>query len=298
MQTINKKDLFRWCSIPCEKLSEHSPKIPYEIVTDSKKMGEKMARELVEEIKYHNEKNEPTRAIIPCGPSCWYEPFAKVVNSEKISLKKLIVFHMDECLDWQGNILPKNHPYNFRTTMEKVFYNPIKPELSVPQEQRFWLSPKIMEKVKEEISKAPIHITLGGWGQDGHIAYNQTRRDPYSILSIEELANSSIRIQNNNWDTVIALAQRTLGTAYQFSPPMSITLGVKECLGAKKVRVYSDTGHWKQTAFRVALFGHVTTEYPLTFLQKHPDAKITATKETAAHAISLHPEWDFFGDKD
>ena len=297
MQIINKRDLYHWCSIPYDKLSEHSPKIPYEIVADSKKMGEKMARELAEEIKYHNNKNEVTRAVIPCGPSCWYEPFARIVNTENISLKNLIVFHMDECLDWQGNVLPKNHPYNFHTIMEHVFYKPINPELSVPEEQRFWLTPQTMEQVRQEISKASIDITLGGWGQDGHIAYNQTRREPYSNISIEELANSSIRIQNNNWDTVIALAQRTLGTAYQFSPPMSITLGIKECLGAKKVRVYSDTGPWKQTAFRVALFGAVTTEYPITLLQKHPDAKIIGTKDTAIHAISLHPEWDFFGDK-
>ena len=298
MGTINRKELYKWCSIPWDKLNEYSPKVPFEVVRDSKEMGGKMARELIEEIKSHNKKNKPTRAIIPCGPSCWYEPFARIVNSENINLKNLIVFHMDECLDWQGNLLPKNHPYNFRTTMEQVFYNPIKPELSVPEENRFWLTPETMEKVREEISKAPIDITLGGWGQDGHIAYNQTRREPYSNLSIEELANSSIRIQNNNWDTALALAQRVLGTAYQFSPPMSITVGVKECLSAKKVRLYSDTGPWKQTAFRVALFGPVTSEYPLTLLQKHADAKITATRDTAAHAISLHPEWDFFGDKD
>ena len=176
--------------------------------------------------------------------------------------------------------------------MERVFYGPIKPELSVPEEKRFWLTPRSMETVAMEIQKAPVDITLGGWGQDGHIAYNQARREPYSPLSLEELENSSIRIQYNNWDTVIALSQRVLGTAYQFAPPMSVTLGVKECLSAKKVRVYSDTGAWKQTAFRVALFGPITPEYPMTILQKHPDARVTATRETAAHAISLHPEWE------
>ncbi|MBA7610679.1 hypothetical protein ES703_17891 [subsurface metagenome] len=32
----------------------------------------------------------------------------------------------------------------------------------------------------DEIRAAPIHLTYGGWGQDGHIAYNQARRNPYS----------------------------------------------------------------------------------------------------------------------
>ena len=73
---------------------------------------------------------------------------------------------------------------------------------------------------------------------------------------------------------------------------MSVTLGVGECLSARKVRVFSDTGAWKQTALRVALFGALTPEYPLTLLQEHPDALITATVETATHPVSLHPEWD------
>jgi glucosamine-6-phosphate deaminase len=42
----------------------------------------------------------------------------------------------------------------------------------------------------------------------------------------------------------------------------------------------------------VALFSEPTEEYPMTLLQRHPDALITATVETARHPISLHPEWD------
>mgnify|MGYP002682739122 FL=1 len=74
---------------------------------------------------------------------------------------------------------------------------------------------------------------------------------------------------------------------------MSVTLGVSECLASAKVRLFSDTGAWKQTALRVALFGPVTPEYPFTLLQEHPDALLTATIDTARHPISEHPEWDF-----
>jgi glucosamine-6-phosphate deaminase len=142
------------------------------------------------------------------------------------------------------------------------------------------------------VDSAPIDITYGGWGQDGHVAYNQARRQVFSHVTVEELRNSTIRIQENSPDTILALAQRSFGTAYQFVPPMSVTLGMKECLSAKKVRLFSDTGAWKQTALRVALFGPVTAEYPITLLQEHPDALITATMATASHPISEHPEWD------
>jgi glucosamine-6-phosphate deaminase len=165
----------------------------------------------------------------------------------------------------------------------------------VPVSQRYFPEPKLIDFIKEKIAEAPIDITLGGWGQDGHIAYNQTRRHPFSKISIEELRNCELRVQDNNLDTIITLGQRSFGAAYQFVPPMSITLGIKECLSAKKVRLYSDTGTWKQTALRVALFSDITVEYPMTLLQEHPDALITATVETASHPISENPEWEFKG---
>jgi len=293
MSYIAKADLYRWCRIPATELLTHPGlRVRFRIVQNSAEMGLLMAQELVEVIEANNKQNLATRAIAPCGPKCWYAPFTELVNSRNISLRNFFVFHMDECLDWQARPLPANHPYNFRSFMEKYFYDGIRPDLAVPQEQRFWLLPSTAEQVRAAIDAAPIDITVGGWGQDGHVAYNQARRHPYSPVSLEELANSSIRIQENNFDTVLALAQRTFGGAYQFVPPMSITLGIRECLAARKVRVYSDTGSWKQTALRVALFSEPTPEYPMTLLQRHQDAIITATEETASHPISENPDWE------
>ena len=75
-------------------------------------------------------------------------------------------------------------------------------ELSVPPENRYWLNAHNVEEIREKIWAAPIDITYGGWGQDGHIAYNQTRRHPYSQISLEELRNSTVRVQENNLDTI------------------------------------------------------------------------------------------------
>jgi glucosamine-6-phosphate deaminase len=294
MEQFTKRDLIEWCKIPMTGLMTHpGRKVKLRLCKDSQAMGVLMARELVDEIKYHNERDENTRAIIPCGPVCWYQPFTDLVNFENVSLKRLVVFHMDDDLDWQGQPLPHNHPCNFRTYMEKYFYKPVRTELQVPESQRNWLEVATMERIRAAIAEQPVDISYGGWGQDGHLAYNQARRNPYSTITLDELRHSSVRLQENNLDTVIAVSQRQFGMAYQFMPPMSITLGLKEILASKKIRVFSDTGAWKQTALRVALFGPVTTEYPITLLQEHPDALITATEETAAHPFAEHPEWDF-----
>ncbi len=295
MSYVDTRKLYEWCRIPAKDLVNHPKlRVRFRMVKDSEEMGRAMAGELVSAIEANNAKGKPTRAIIPCGPKSWYAPWTETINSRKVPLKNVTIFHMDECLDWQGRLLQKKHPYNFRTFMEEHFYGGIGKELNVPEKQRYWLTPESIEKVEKAIAEAPIDITLGGWGQDGHIAYNQARRHPFSHVTLEDLANSTVRIQENNIDTVIALAQRTFGGAYQFVPPMSVTLGLKQCLSARKVRVFSDTGAWKQTALRVALFSEPTPEYPMTLLQKHPDAVITATEETARHPVSENPDWELF----
>jgi glucosamine-6-phosphate deaminase len=292
---VNVSQLHRWCAIPATDLLGHRElRVRYRQVADSSELGELMARELIQTIEENNKQRRATRAIVPCGPTCWYEPFRSLVNTHSVSLSHLHVFHMDECLDWEGQQLPKGHPYNFKTFMERHFYQGIHPDLAVPEGQRYWLLPATMEQVRAAIDEAPIDITVGGWGQDGHLAYNQARRHPFHHTTLEQVANSTIRIQENNIDTIIALAQRTFGAAYHFVPPMSITLGMRECLSARKVRVYSDTGAWKQTALRVALFSDPTPEYPMTLLQNHPDAIITATLETARHPISENVDWELF----
>ena len=288
---IDPEDLERWCRVPVEELDAHQTRLPFRIVADPVEMGRVMARELADLVEARNAEGLPTRAIVPCGPSSWYAPWTEEVNARGISLRDLTVFHMDECLDRQGRPLPDEHPYSFRAFMERHFYGGIREDLNVPEGQRMWLLPSTAEAVAASIAEAPIDLTLGGWGQDGHVAYNQTRRHPYDHVTVEELADSTIRIQDNNLDTILALAHRTFGAAYQFVPSMSITLGMRECLSASKVRLFSDTGAWKQTAFRVALFAEPTPEYPITLLQGHPDALITATLETARHPISEHPEW-------
>jgi glucosamine-6-phosphate deaminase len=194
MNKINLQELYTWCSIPAEQLVNHSRlKIPFRLTANSEEMGELIARDFADEII--SAGNNLFRAIVPCGPKCWYAPFTRIINDEKISLKNVTIFHMDECLNWEGKLLPVNHPYNFRTFMEKYFYDGIDPKLAVPVEKRYFPEPSSIELIKQKISEAPIDITLGGWGQDGHVAYNQSRRHPFNEITIEQLRNSELRIQ-------------------------------------------------------------------------------------------------------
>jgi glucosamine-6-phosphate deaminase len=293
---IDLNNLYEWCSIPANTLPEHPKRrMDLQVVQDATALGYVMARDLADEIKAANREQRVFRLIVPCGPMEWYAPFARIINAEYISLKNVICFHMDENLDWEAKLLPEQDPGNFRTFMHRYFYNAVDVKLCVEEKNRHYLTPDNISELSEMILSSEIDYTLGGWGQDGHVAFNQARRSPYSSITLDDLRNSTARVQENNYDTILALSQRNMGGAWQFMPPMSVTLGVRECFHAKKVRVYSATGAWKQTALRVALFSEPTVEYPMTLLQEHPDSLITATYETTRHPISEHPEWELRG---
>ena len=110
--------------------------MPLRIVRDGAEMGRLMARELVDFVDERNRAGQETRVIVPCGPSSWYAPWTEEVNRRGVSLARLHVFHMDECLDWQGRPLPRRHPYNFKSFMEQRFYGGIAERLQVPEAQR------------------------------------------------------------------------------------------------------------------------------------------------------------------
>src|SRR5262249_40089880 len=177
---VPPRDLVAWCRIKAEDLPAHpARRIPLRLVRDSAEMGRVMAEELALLVEANDARGGETRAIVPCGPSAWYPPWTEIVTRRGISLRRLTVFHMDECLNWQGRPLPAGHPYNFRSFMERHFYGGIEPGRNVPEARRFWLLPDTIDRVRAAIDEAPIDVTLGGWGQDGHVAYNQARRHPY-----------------------------------------------------------------------------------------------------------------------
>jgi glucosamine-6-phosphate deaminase len=280
---INPSELYEWCKIPPDELPNHpNAKVKIRILKTKDDVYRDFAQTIYDEIKSHNKAGKPTRLILPCGPRGEYPYLVKMINETKLSLKNVHAFQMDECLDWQGRPIHTDHPMSFTGWMYKNFYHAIDKELQIPSEQIHFPDPFNIEKISEEIQKVGgIDTVYGGVGYRGHIAYNEPPDSRWYVVSKDEFRNSKTRILNLNDDTLIALSQRAFGGCSYRVPPMAITLGMKDILSAKRIRLYSETGSWKQTIIRILLFGPVTTEYPVTFCQEHHDCVITIDKATA-----------------
>lgn len=248
-----------------------------------------LARSIADEIKEHNAKGEPTRLILPVGPKAHYPLLAEIINKEKISCRNLYTFNMDEYLDWQGRPIPIDHPLSFRGFMEKNFFQLLDPELRLPEDHIFFPDPRNLDHLAAAIATVGgIDTCYGGIGIHGHIAFNEPPVSRYYQVTLEEFRASTTRIVPLAPETITMNAARSAGGNFLDFPPMAVTIGMKEILASRRIRLYADGGEWQRFTVRMALAGPVCIEYPVTLLQEHADAAIIADTETAQPPV-MHP---------
>ena len=288
---INTDDLFQWCKVPAAQLEGHpDAKVRIKIMETPDDVHRWAAEDMFEEVKQNNLKGYPTRWILPCGPTKQYKYFVDWVNRDHVSLQNVHVFHMDDNLDWQGRHLPLDHKFSYEGWMRRNFYDPIDPKLRIPEENRHFPSIYAIDEISQAIQDVGgVDTTYGGIGYRGHIAFNEPPRSPWYSVSPDEFRTSKTRILNLNDDTLIALSQRTSGGCSHAIPPMAITMGMKDLLAAKRMRLISDTGAWKRTVIRYLLFGPTSIEYPVSFVQDHPDVLVVVDRNTALPPIEDVP---------
>jgi glucosamine-6-phosphate deaminase len=119
-------------------------------------------------------------------------------------------------------------------------------------------------------------------GFQGHVAFNEPPSTRWTRVTLDELRASRTRVVSLAVDTLIAHAHRRCGGNTFAVPPLAVTLGMQELLAARRVRLYLDTGAWKQTILRVLLFSEPDVEYPATLVRDHPDVHVYADRETAS----------------
>ena len=269
---MNREEMCRWCRIPAEQLVNHpESKIQLKVYDDKNEVSVVTGNMMAEEVIENNKAGKPTKWILPAGPMGQYQYFADRVNTERISLKNVYVFHMDDFLDWQGRPFPEiDNYYSLKANMINGFYGLIDEELNIPEENRFFPSIYDIDAIDKKIEElGGVDTVYGGLGYRGLVAFCEAPDSSYYDITVEEYANSKTRIVHLNADTLISLSERDIGGFVQIVPPMAVTIGFKSMLSAKKAVFMVTTGSWKQTSVRVLMFSEPTVEYPATLFPKY-----------------------------
>ena len=258
-------------SIPKEGL-EMGSKIPFEVVENETDLYYDMALELFNEIKKNNDNGRKTVCILPVGPVDQYRIFASLVNKYRLSLKNVYIFNMDEYLNNDKKYIDSNSSLSFRGFMSRGFYGKIDNELNVPKENRYFPEPGNEKFIEQKINElGGVDICLGGLGINGHIAFNEPPEENEK-LSKEEFAQLGTRVLKISKETRICNGIGKVKGCIDIMPNFCITIGMREILAARKIRIYLNT-RWQNGIFRKCIFGPVTPLVPASYLQEHKDAK-------------------------
>lgn len=285
---IDPRALYEWCRIPVEELESHpQARVRLRIYPTPEALYQAVADMMFEEARSARQEGRSLRWILPCGPTEQYRIFVEKVNRERLPLNHVYIIHMDDLLDWQGRPLPLNHPFSFKGYMLREFYNRIEPELTIPDSQRYFPDPLDLDGISHAIDRlGGVDTAYGGIGYHGHIALNEPLYSPWYTVTIDDYRRSKTRILHLTDDTIIALSQRMAGGCTHLVPPMAITIGMADLLKARRIRLFSATGAWKQTVIRILLFAPPTVEYPVTLIQDHPDVLVMVDRATASHPLA------------
>ncbi len=242
-----------------------------------------LAEQMVTEFRKSVTQKGPAAFIMPVGPTQPYKLMAAKINKERISLKNCWFFFMDEYCDDDDKLISSAHPLSFRGQINGLFFNLVDKELLMPEGQRIFPTPENLDKLPEMIAAAGgIEVCYGGIGIHGHVAFNEPEAgvkdtDP-RILTINDFTR-----------TVDAVRHSLGGNLINF-PRRAITLGMKQCLGARKMLLmtrneYADMD-WANTVLRIAALGVPGDDYPVTHIRNHRNY-IVATDRATATAPSI-----------
>ncbi len=267
-------------NIPARELGEGA-RIPLRVLGDSGEVFYELALEMVNAIRESNAAGRRTVFICPVGPVGQYPVFVRLVNREGLSLKNCWFFNMDEYLNDDGTYIDQDSPLSFRGFMAKNVYGKIDPALLMPPEQRLFPDPADPGKVDRLIDQlGGVDVAFGGIGINGHLAFNEARDD----MTPDQFAAQGTRVLTMSPETRTANAIGDRGGAIDAMPSKAVTIGIRQILSAKKVRL-GVFRPWHRAVVRQAAYGPVTAHFPASLLQNHPDAVIFVNNVAAEQAF-------------
>ncbi len=278
--------------VPATELEQRSP-IPLTILPDVASLDEHFANAVANEIATNNQRGAPTRLILPVGPVGYLPRLAQISNEQGIRWQSVHLFFMDEYCDWQGRLIAPDHPLSFVGFAKRTLLDQLRPDLALPPAQLHFPDPRQLDAASEAIAHlGGIDSCYGGIGIHGHIAFNEPPISRWFTVTPAEFKASQTRLVQLAPETMVMNASRGASGNFAVLPPMAVTLGMADILGANRIRLYCQGGIWQRTVLRLALFGRtdgvghahddgVDVNYPVTLLRGHPDFAIVTTVETA-----------------
>lgn len=217
-----------------------------------------------------------TVLICPVGPVDQYPLLADKINRARISLSHVWFINMDEYLDENGRPT-SDTVLSFHHAMQTQFYSRLLPELRPPANQCLFpdpADPSAADRLLDSLGQADGVYT--GVGINGHIAFNEPP-EPDSDLPDSEFIRLGTRVLPISEATRVNNGGRKLHGALDIFPRQCITLGMKQLLASREIKIYLYCD-WQWGVMRRIALEPPSRSCPASFLQMHPNAEMVITR--------------------
>ena len=268
-----------YLSVTAADLGKGTP-VRVRILGDMAAIGLDLAEAMRAEILAANRERRGATLIVPVGPVEQYPILARMVNEERISCRNVAFIGMDEYLTDDDTWVPESDLLSFRAYLNRKFYDLLDPALAPPPEHRVFPDPRDLAAVPRLIAaRGGVDACYGGIGITGHIAFNEPP-EPGEPMSVDAFAALPTRILSLTRETR-TINSVTVGGEIAVIPRRAITVGMKEILGARRLRLYCNRP-WQSAVARRVLHGPITPACPASLMRWHPDATLTVADYVAA----------------
>ena len=262
-----------------DQLGRGTP-VAVRVLTDMASIARDMADVMLAEICEAATRGKPATFIVPVGPVDQFPVLAERVNAQRVDLRDVCFINMDEYLTDDDRPIDSSHPLSFRGFMDRLFYDRLDPALAPRPENRVYPDPQNLRAIQQLIDRrGGVDVCFGGIGINGHIAFNEPP-EPGEVVAAEEFAALPTRVLTLTRETR-TINSVTVGGEIAVIPHRAVTVGMKECLAARKMRFYCNRP-WQSAVVRRVLHGPITSACPASLLRTHADASITMADYVAA----------------
>jgi glucosamine-6-phosphate deaminase len=261
-------------AIPRGRLTEHAnPDFRIALVDDAGDFYSRFAADLVGRVRAARDKGRPLVAILPVGPMPQYGIAARMINAERLSLRHVHTFNMDEYANEEGVTAPVSWPGSFQRAMLEGFFDLVDRELRPPEEQiHFPTSDAIADYSARIEALGGADVCYGGIGWSGHIAFWEPQLGAEFDGDLEAFKRAGARLVELHPMTVMQNALHSFGSDWSWVPPKANTIGPREVLGAKHRSFWLDGDlgggvSWQRFIARLVAHGPVSEFVPGSVLQ-------------------------------
>jgi len=239
-----------------------------------------IARVMFDLVARNNAAGQPTAMIVPVGPVFQYRRFARLVRLYDLDLTHTRFFFMDEYLNGNGRWIGQDSPLSFRGFVRRELLDRLPAERALREGQVQFPDPADPSAYTTMLDEhGGADLCVAGVGICGHLAFNEAM--PEDRIAADDFARLPARVLELTTETRTINAHTAANGNLAAIPQRAVTVGMREILAAREIRVYMERD-WQPAVARRMMHGPVTPECPASLLQRHPNVHVIMTPTVAA----------------